>query len=137
MIDLKNARTFGPAAVSADQRIETLERIALDLMMEVESLRAAVLGLSRGHPADQTEEALAHDPGGVPGPHTEYGHAYLETAWRSHWSAGTSSGADKLLELFYPTGSDMREILFLRRLGYSEVQIRKYVESVHEAVTCT
>lgn len=144
MIDLKNCRANAFESRSPEQRLETLERIALDLMMEIEALRATVIELSTQVsliPAG--DDVLDDGPAGVPGQHAPYGKAYLETAWRSHCSAGASSGWDKILEQFYGNGwgeiaagaKCWRELLILRRLGYSEAQLMQYVDSAQAAET--
>jgi hypothetical protein len=45
MIDLKNCRAFTLEPGTPDQRLETLERIVLDLMTEIEALRTAMIAL--------------------------------------------------------------------------------------------
>lgn len=146
MIDLAKgvAHSFEPLLVGT--RLQTLERIVLDLMMEIEALRAAVIELSsRAGPVRENAEVLDDAPAGVTGPHTAYGTAYLQTAWLTHWAAGVSSGSDKLLERFYSQERDgdslkrpsWRELLLLRRLGYNDAQLEQYVASAQAAETCT
>lgn len=146
MIDLASCRAQSLKSVAADERIQTLEQIVLDLMMEVEALRATVTELtSTIGPGNEGGDVLDDGPAGVAGPHTAYGKAYLETAWRSHWVAGLSSGWDKILEQFY--GGDAsdaalgangrRELLMLRRMGYNDAQLAQYLDSARAAETCT
>jgi hypothetical protein len=91
-------------------------------MIEVEALRAAVI-LGKG-------EASAKE--------SHYARAYLETAHLTHNSAGPSSGFDKLLDLYYPAHTDSedrswREVLMLRRLGFSEVDIDQFKREAKRA----
>jgi hypothetical protein len=146
VIDLTNCRALAPEPAPAEARLQTLERIVLDLMMEIEALRAAVIELSsRTGPVRESADAFDDGPAGVAGPHSAYGKAYLEAAWLSHWAAGPSSGDDKILEQFYDNQRDdshrefkmWRELLMLRRLGYNEAQLRQYVENARAAETCT
>jgi hypothetical protein len=136
------SRVLGPSTNPADpaSRIAALERIVLDLMMEIEALRTALIeGTTGAQSARLDEDALVDDPHGVPGPHTVYGKAYLKTAWLTHWSAGASSGFDKLLAMFYPRGVHpaWRECGILKRLGYSDEAIGRYRENASSAETCT
>jgi hypothetical protein len=142
MIDLENCRAFAAQAAAPDERLQVLERIVLDLMMEIEALRAAVVELSAW--AGSACECRAPSVG-VTGPHDAYGKAYLKTAWLSHWAAGPSSGADKILAQFY--GDERadgrheairwRELSMLRRLRYSAEQLKQYLASARAAETCT
>jgi hypothetical protein len=109
-----------------------LVAIILDLLMEVEALRTAVL-------ASQTETS---------GKDSDYARAYRDTAYLTHNAAGPSSGLEKLLAQFYPRsleregrderqGRAWRECLFLRRLGFTEDEIRAYKEEAEEAEAFT
>jgi hypothetical protein len=81
MIDLVNGRAFAFNPATPDERLDVVERIVLDLMMEIEALRAAVIELSAATgPLRGSEEARDEEPAGVAGPHHAYGKAYLETA---------------------------------------------------------
>jgi hypothetical protein len=106
----------------------------LDLLMEVEALRAVHLASN----------------GGAPSKDSAYGSAYRDTAYLTHNARGPSSGLDKLLSLFYPTESEKergtprpghqrtwRECLILRRLGFSEEQLRAYKNDAEQAETLT
>ncbi len=145
MIDLENCRVGSLEETSSEQRIQVLERVVLDLMMEIEALRMAVIEIS--NPKSTCEEqtdVLERSPGGVSGKHTPYGKAYLETAWMTHWSADVTCGWDKLVELFYDSNDErnqgmqpMRELIMLRRLGYDASKIAEYCESARDAETCT
>jgi hypothetical protein len=145
MIDLKNCRAFTLEPGTPDQRLETLERIVLDLMMEIEALRSAMIQRRSLDVAIDSDRVLDEPVAGVSPPHTAYGEAYLKTAWLSHWSAGPTCGLDKLIEQFY--GDEYRgenwdairwrEMLMLCRLGYSKQQRTQYLESARTAETCT
>ncbi len=144
MIDIENLRAESIEPATAERRLEVLERIVLDLMMEIEALRAAIIATTASAmPQAGNENVLDDSPAGVDGTHTPYGQAYLETGWMTHWSAGPSSGMDKLLELFYGHDRDhahsgrWREILMLMRFGYNEEQIQKFISSAAGAETCT
>jgi len=137
MIDLKNNRAYTIDSTSSDERIANLEQIVLDLMMEIEALRACMIGVSSNSArAEASVDVLTPAPGGVDGEHTPYGEAYLKTAWLTHWAAGPTNGFDKLLDLFY-LPSRHREQLMLERLGYSQEQIQQFIESAFAAETCT
>jgi hypothetical protein len=121
-----------------EARIAALEHIALDLMMEVESLRMAVLELTAEKPSAPVDDVLAEDGHGVPGPHSIYGKAYIDAGWESHCSVGPSCGAEKILGRFYSLGQkshDLREVIMLRRLGYTDEAIAKYVDQAMQAET--
>jgi hypothetical protein len=127
---------------SARQR-EVLGRLVLDLLMEVEALRRAVMELSaRAGPMEKGENIHDGNRHGLTGPRTVYAEAYIDTAWLIHWSAGPSDGWEKLLAEYYSraTGSkwdEWRECVMLKRLGFSEADIAKYKESARAAETCT
>ncbi len=144
MIDLQALRAHSVEELPTARQFETLERLVLDLMMEVEALRSSVIKLSTlvSNPPE-TESALDESPAGVSGSHSIYGRAYLEAAWLTHWSAGPSSGMDKLLELFYGNKSPSqragrwREVAMLVRLGYTDEQIRQFIDSATTAEQST
>jgi hypothetical protein len=109
-----------------------LVAIVFDLLMEVEALRKAVLASKLG----------------VGGKASAYGRAYEETAYLTHNACGPSSGLEKLLALFYPRVAEedgqswqgrrtWRECLLLRRLGFSDEQVRAYKEAAEQAETFT
>ncbi len=122
-------------------RAELLGQVVLDLLMEVEALRRAVKELSdRAGPADAGDNIHAGPRHAVPGPSTAYAAAYAETAWLTHCAAGPTDGWEKLLAEFYSWGrvpSEWRECLMLKRLGFSDADVAKYMESAREAETYT
>src|ERR1051326_2828159 len=118
---------------STDPRIEMLITITFDLLMEVEALRSAQLEHTEGGP-------IAKD--------SAYRQAYRKTALLTHNSAGPSSGVAKLLACFYPTSVEedgrvplrarsWRECVMLRRLGFSEGEIREYKDQAEDAESLT
>jgi len=134
MIDLTRVR-LDSAESESGERLATLERIVLDLMMEVETLRATVIELSR--PQSLNTDVLDNEAGEVPGPHSLYGVKYLSTALLAHSSAGMTSGQEKVLQLFYSTRGAHRETLMLLRLGYTPEQIDIFRQNARDAETWT
>ena len=115
-----------------DPRIEALVAMVFDLLIEVEALRKVVLASKLG----------------VGGKTSAYGRAYEETVYLSHNACGPSSGLEKLLALFYPQKAEKdgqswperrtwRECLLLRRLGFTEEEVRAYKEAAEQAETFT
>ncbi len=115
-----------------DPRMEVLVAMVFDLLMEVEALRKVVSASKLG----------------VGGKNSAYGRAYEETAYLTHNACGPSSGLEKLLALFYPRGAEekgkswrerrtWRECLLLRRLGFSDEEVRAYKEAAEQAETFT
>lgn len=146
MIDLENCRAHSTNSATTAEQLQTLERVVLDLMLEIEALRATVINLSsRMGPEPESDHALDDSPAGVAGSHLAYGRQYLNSAFLSHWAAGPTSGWDKVLERFYGDGWGCdscgvqigRELLMLRRLGYSDSQLKQYVENARAAESCT
>jgi hypothetical protein len=121
-------------------RIEVLGRVVLDLLMEVEALRRSVMDLSsRAGPVDRGEDIHGGDRHGLAGPRTVYEKAYTDTAWLTHWSAGPTSGWEKLLAEYYSRAiaAEWRECIMLKRLGFSDADIAKYKESASHAEMCS
>jgi hypothetical protein len=114
-----------------DPRTDILVATTLQLMMEVEALRQALINL---------------EAQGV-GSASAYGRAYRDTAYLTHNSAGPSSGLDKLLARFEsddveqpPSGREPRvweETPMLRRLRFSEEEISAYKVEALDAETFT
>ncbi len=66
--------------------------------------------------------------------------AYADTAWLTHCATGPSDGWEKLLAEYYSWDakpSEWRECLMLKRLGFSDAEIARYMESACEAETFT
>jgi hypothetical protein len=102
--------------------VRVLADLVLDLLIEVEALRCALL-----------LEAKAK---GVAGKDTTYGRAYRSTALLSHDAAGPSGGLEKLLAVWLGDQADhslngfrLRELAMLRRLGYSEQELEEYARA--------
>jgi hypothetical protein len=110
-----------------DPRTDTLVTAVLQLMMEVEALREALINLE----------------GGRKGNGSVYGRAYRETAYLTHNSAGPTSGLAKLIAQFQPSDVEQHpgdpeprawtETQMLRRLGFSEEDIGAYRKEALEA----
>jgi hypothetical protein len=122
----------GTKGAEGDPRIEVLVAIVFDLLMEVEALRKVVSASKLG----------------VGGKDSAFCRAYEETAYLTHNACGPSSGLEKLLALFYPRSADeegrrswgrrtWRECLLLRRLGFSDEEVRAYKEAAERAETFT
>ena len=112
------ARTlFGPSA-ELEQRIGMLTAVVVDLMVEVEALRGALIGVAG------------------------YREAYKQTGLLSHDSTGPSMGLEKVIDRFYPRDGDAggrvwRESLMLRRLGFSADDVAAYREEAKGMETRT
>lgn len=116
-------------------RIAVLSQLVVDLLVEVEALREAVIRL---HPVDggapvhggydfPCDESLTEDKAAYPA-------SYADAAFALHNAAGPSSGLEKLLGRFYPSnGATPRESLMLRRLGYSDAGIARFVAAMEGA----
>lgn len=111
-----------------DLPLDTLLSIVCDLMLEVEALRATVLEMQK------TEHAET----------TGYAKHYRDTAYLTHNGIGPTSGLTKLLQLYYPHRPEKgtpgpasprawREVLMLRRLGYSEEEIREFKQDAENS----
>lgn len=134
----KNAREIMMALSGAGDpsaRIATLSQLVVDLLVEVEALREAVIRL---HPVEggapvhrgydfPCDESLTEDKAAYPA-------AYADAAFALHNAAGPSSGLEKLLGRFYPaSGATPRESLMLRRLGYTDAEIASFVAATESA----
>lgn len=121
-------------------RMEVLAALVMDLFVEVEALREAVMRLESVSPDGRAGSHLEHvHPALVLASiRTVYQKAYLETAFETHNNGGPSGGLDKLLARFYPpaadeTGRAWRECLLLARLGFSPSEIAEYKRAAEEA----
>lgn len=116
---------FRPAADGATS--QALIELVLDLAVEVEALRAAVID------------------GGDSRVLAAYRSAYAATAMLPHDASGPAGGVHKLLERFYPDeqteewgeATSWREALMLRRLGASPEEIAAWQAEAREAQTFT
>jgi len=100
------------------RRVEALTTLVLDLLVEVEALRQAQAA------------------------QTAYRDAYRAAALLTHNSAGPSSGWQKLLERYYPLeassdGRTWREVLMMRRLGFTPAELEAYREEAAQVETDT
>lgn len=128
------------AKPDACARMEVLAALVMDLFVEMEALREAVMRLDGLRP-DAPENAcfeLGHSGLARACGKTVYQRAYLQTVFETHNNGGPSGGLDKLLARFYPpaadeTGRAWRECLLLARLGLSPLQIAEYKRAAEEA----
>ena len=109
------ARDLGvlPGPTESERRLEVLTKVVLDLMTEVEALRETIATGSR------------------------YRDAYRNSALLVHNNSGPSTGWDKLLDCFYPheetsEGRMWRELLMMRRLGFTSTEIETYQRKAEE-----
>ena len=62
-----------------------------------------------------------------------YGKLYKEICIESYNSAGPSSGEDKIIQDWFNRNDELPdETIMLRKLGYSEDDIKKYLEKIAE-----
>jgi hypothetical protein len=121
-------------------RIEVLAALLMDLFVEMEALREAVMRLEGSTPGARANACfeLGHSGLILACGKTVYQRAYLETTFETHNNGGPSGGLDKLLARFYPpaadeTGRAWRECLLLARLGFSPSEIAEYKRAAEEA----
>ena len=117
-------------------RLSVLSRLVVDLLVEVEALSGALAASHAGAASGPThqgydtpchDEALTDGEGAYPG-------AYVDAAYVLHNAAGPTGGVEKLLARFYPDGAaGPREALMLRRLGFSEAEIDRFVAAAEQA----
>jgi hypothetical protein len=121
--------------------IDVLVSLILDLFMEVEALREAVIKIdSRTYepPPGEYFELNYQNPILSFGKST-YQKAYLDAAFETHNNGGPAGGGlDKLLARFYPDladelGRTWRECLLLERLGFSPSEIDEYKNAAQDA----
>ena len=123
-------------AGNAAVRTEALTRLVIDLMVEIEALRAALVQSQvggAGKPVHGGYDIPCHDETLADGKGA-YAAAYVDAAYVLHNSAGPSGGVEKLLARFYPAGAaEPREALMLRRLGFSESEVARFAEAAEQA----
>ena len=113
---------------TTEQQIGALKEIVIDLMMEIEALRSAMI-----------EEAKSK---GIDPKDSFYGKAYRDTGLLTHCAVGPSSGRDKLLTRFISVkttanGIQLREALMLLKLGYSPDEIAGYANDAEHGEMLT
>ena len=123
-------------ASDPQSRINALTQIVIDLLVEVEALRGALIQLEpcaaqskvhQGYDIPCHDDALTQGKG-------VYATSYVDAAYTLHNSAGPSSGLEKLLARFYPVdGAGPRESAMLRRLGFTRAEIVQFLEAADEA----
>ena len=127
------------AARSGNVQVNILVSLVLDLFMEVEALREALIKAD----GSLLEAAAEGGTGSVLSlPRSTYRRAYLDAAFETHNNKGEYGGLDKLLAKFYPSSADdlgrtWRECLLLERLGFSSVEIDEYKRAAQNAEMLT
>ena len=67
-----------------------------------------------------------------------YGKLYREVCIESYNSCGPSSGEEKILrDWFYRSGEIPDEIIMLKKLGYSELEISAYLKKINDVSSYT
>ena len=116
------------SARSGNLQVNILVSLILDLFMEVEALREALIKIDNSllEPAEEPEGGSILNLA-----KSTYQRAYLDAAFEIHNNEGAYGGLDKLLAKFYPSSADdlgrtWRECLLLERLGFSPAEIDEY-----------
>jgi len=116
------------SARSGNLQVNILVSLILDLFMEVEALREALIKIDNSllEPAEEPEGRSILNLA-----KSTYQRAYLDAAFEIHNNEGAYGGLDKLLAKFYPSSADdlgrtWRECLLLERLGFSPAEIDEY-----------
>ena len=126
-MELNHAEIISSLFAARDQHvhIDVLVSLLLDLFMEVEALREALIKIDGRESAPESGEQFQVDyQSSVPSfAKSTYQKAYLDAAYETHDNGGPSGGLDKLLARFYPTSVDdlgrtWRECLLLERLVF-------------------
>jgi hypothetical protein len=121
-------------------RVAILSQVVLDLLVEVEALRDALARTRAGGAAQSVHGGYdfpCRDAELTEGK-AAYPAAYADTAYVAHNAAGPTSGVEKLLERFYPTsGAEPRESIMLRRLGFTDAEIARFLAAAREAEAFT
>ena len=102
-----------PRSNDPERTLQTLTKVVLDLMMEIEALRETIASGSTYHDT------------------------YRKAGLLTHNNAGPSSGWDKLISHFYPDDESTeehtcRERLMMQRLGFSSSDIETYKREAEE-----
>jgi hypothetical protein len=122
--------------------VDVLVSLLLDLFMEVEALREALIKIdSKSFEQDEVFQ-FDHQGSLLSVGKSTYQKAYLTAAYETHNNGETSGGLDKLLARFYPNSSDdlgrtWRECLLLERLGFSPDEIDDYKNAAQDAEMLT
>ena len=97
-------------------RVAALAHLVIDLLQEVEALRLLAM---RSNPQ-------------------EYARAYESSAELAHNAAGITTGLEKLIALYCnDRDAGPREILLLKRLGYSSDELRRFANVLEHAQALT
>lgn len=121
------------SARRGNPQLNILVSLILDLFMEVEAMREALIRIDSQmfEPAAGDEFELNYQQSILSFGKSTYQRAYLDAAFEVHNNEGQYGGLDKLLSRFYPTAADThgrswRECLLLERLGFSPLEIAEY-----------
>ena len=121
------------AARSGNVQVNILVSLILDLFMEVEALREALIKIDDSvfEPSACDQLELKYQKSILTAGKSTYQRAYLDAAFETHNNQGAYGGLDKLLARFYPSSADdlgrtWRECLLLERLGFSPAEIAEY-----------
>ncbi|HSE33505.1 MAG TPA: hypothetical protein VLA93_18170 [Pyrinomonadaceae bacterium] len=117
------------AARSGNLQVNILVSLILDLFMEVEALREALIKIDGSLLEPAADEAKGGSVLNLA--KSTYQRAYLDAAFETHNNEGEYGGLDRLLARFYPSSADdlgrtWRECLLLERLGFSANEIDEY-----------
>jgi hypothetical protein len=120
-------------------RVNALCQVVIDLLVEVEALREALLQLcpeTQGSHVHKGYDIPCHDDTLTKGKGA-YQAAYVNAAYVRHNAAGPFGAIEKLLARFYAVDGTVeiepRELLMLRRLGFSEEEIVRFRAAVRKA----
>lgn len=124
------------AARDKHLHIDVLISLILDLFMEVEALREALIKIDGQTFAPPLSEHIGTSSPALD--KSNYQKAYLEAAYETHNNGGPLGGLDKLLAKFYPASADdlgrtWRECLLLERLGFSPAEVAEYKNAAQDA----
>jgi hypothetical protein len=106
-------------------REEALAVATFALLMEVEALREALTRVTKAVlPAEAAQSAV--------------GSAYRDTALLTHDCTGSSDGWSNLLMTFFPRSVEAgerswRETIFMKRVGFSDMEIEAYKKEARGA----
>lgn len=132
------------AARNGNLQASVLVALILDLFMEVEAMREALIKIDNRifEPTVGDYFEIDYEKPLLSFGKSNYQKAYLDAAYETHNNGGPSGGLDKLLARFYPSSADdlgrtWRECLLLERLGFSPSEIDQYKNAAQDAEMLT
>ena len=132
------------AARSGNIQVRVLVSLVLDLFMEVEAMREALINIDTRvvDSSSGDDFQLDYHNSILSFGKSNYQKAYLDAAYETHNNEGPYGGLDKLLARFYPSSADdlgrtWRECLLLERLGFSPAEIDEYKHAAQDAEMLT